>query len=261
MCGLAGIIDPRLSRESGDLLLTKMLASIRHRGPDNSSRWIDMPVLLGHNRLSIIDLGAEANQPMVSGDHVLVYNGELYNYVELRDELTKLGHSFRTRSDTEVLLVAYREWGDRCVSRFVGMWAFAIWNTRKQELFCSRDRFGIKPFYYIHEGDRFYFGSEYKPSSTLPCSPVGSISSRSGADCCLSCRLTGRKATSSVSRFSRNGAIWSSEMAASRYRNIGMSISPAGSTAPCKRSGSGSVTSSVTASGCTCGATSGWEEA
>jgi asparagine synthase (glutamine-hydrolysing) len=168
MCGLAGIIDPGLSREAGDLLLTKMLASIRHRGPDNSSRWIDMPVLLGHNRLSIIDLGAEANQPMVSGDHVLVYNGELYNYVELRDELTKLGHTFRTRSDTEVLLVAYREWGDRCVSRFVGMWAFAIWDTRKQELFCSRDRFGIKPFYYIHEGDRFYFGSEYKPLKYSP---------------------------------------------------------------------------------------------
>lgn len=168
MCGLAGIIDPRLSRETGDLLLSRMLASIRHRGPDNSSRWIDMPVLLGHNRLSIIDLGAEANQPMVSDDHVLVYNGELYNYVELREELMRLGHTFRTRSDTEVVLVAYREWGDRCVSRFVGMWAFAIWDRSKSELFCSRDRFGIKPFYYIHDGDRFYFGSEYKPLKYSP---------------------------------------------------------------------------------------------
>ncbi len=168
MCGLAGIIDATLSREEGDLLLTRMLASIRHRGPDNSSRWLDPPVLLGHNRLSIIALSDDANQPMVSGDLVLVYNGELYNYVELRAELTKLGHAFRTRSDTEVVLLAYRAWGPACVHRFMGMWAFAIWDRAHRELFCSRDRFGIKPFYYIHDGQRLYFGSEYKPLKHSP---------------------------------------------------------------------------------------------
>ncbi len=168
MCGLAGMIDSSLSREQGTALLTRMLQSIQHRGPDNSSRWIDLPVLLGHNRLSIIALSDDANQPMVSGNVVIVYNGEVYNYLELRDELMKKGHTFRTASDTEVVLMAYKEWGAECVKRFVGMWAFAIWDGTNRELFCSRDRFGIKPFYYIHDGDRFYFGSEYKPLKLSP---------------------------------------------------------------------------------------------
>ena len=168
MCGLAGMIDSTLGREQGDALLRRMLESIRHRGPDNSSRWIDMPVLLGHNRLSIIALTNDANQPMESGDLVIVYNGEVYNYLELRAELSRMGHTFRTESDTEVVLVAYRAWGPECVKRFVGMWAFAIWDRTNRELFCSRDRFGIKPFYYIHQGDRFYFGSEYKALKLSP---------------------------------------------------------------------------------------------
>jgi asparagine synthase (glutamine-hydrolysing) len=168
MCGLAGMIDPTLSREQGDALLGRMLRSIQHRGPDNSGRWIDGPVFLGHNRLSIIALTDDANQPMESGDLVIVYNGEVYNYLELRDELSREGHRFRTQSDTEVVLVAYRAWGPDCVKRFVGMWAFAIWDRAKRELFCSRDRFGIKPFYYIHQGGRFYFGSEYKPLKLSP---------------------------------------------------------------------------------------------
>ncbi len=168
MCGIAGMIDPALSHEQGDRLLNKMLQCIRHRGPDASGRWIDLPVLLGHNRLSIIDLTEDANQPMESGDLVIVYNGEVYNYIEIRDELIKKGHRFRTQSDTEVVLVAYREWGAECVKRFVGMWAFAIWDKANRELFCSRDRFGIKPFYYIHRGDRFYFASEYKPLKLSP---------------------------------------------------------------------------------------------
>jgi len=145
-----------------------MLDSIRHRGPDHSARWIDMPVLLGHNRLSIIDLGDQANQPMVYGDLVTVYNGEVYNYLEIRDELREKGYRFRTDSDTEVILAAYKEWGTECVAQFVGMWAFAIWDQTKGQLFCSRDRFGIKPFYYIHAGDKFYFGSEYKPLKLSP---------------------------------------------------------------------------------------------
>ena len=168
MCGIAGIIDSTLSRDRGDCLLKKMLESIRHRGPDNSSTWVDMPVLLGHNRLSIIDLTDAANQPMEFDDLVIVYNGEVYNYVEIRDELLKKGYRFKTESDTEVVLAAYKEWGSDCVNRFVGMWAFAIWDKKNKELFCSRDRFGIKPFYYIHQGNKFYFGSEYKPLKLSP---------------------------------------------------------------------------------------------
>jgi asparagine synthase (glutamine-hydrolysing) len=168
MCGIAGIIDPRLGREEGETLLEKMLHSIRHRGPDYSSSWVEMPVLLGHNRLSIIDLSDRANQPMIYDGLVIVYNGEVYNYLEIKEELEERGYKFRTTSDTEVILAAYREWGSDCVARFLGMWAFAIWDTAKKELFCSRDRFGIKPFYYIHAGDRFYFGSEYAPLKLSP---------------------------------------------------------------------------------------------
>jgi asparagine synthase (glutamine-hydrolysing) len=168
MCGIAGIIDPTLSRERGEVLLTAMLEPIRHRGPDHSGRWIDMPVLLGHNRLSIIDLSAAAHQPMEFGDLTIVYNGEVYNYLELRDELARKGYRFRTNSDTEVILAAYTEWGSACVTRFLGMWALAIWDKRRRELFCSRDRFGIKPFYYIDAGDRFYFGSEYRALRASP---------------------------------------------------------------------------------------------
>ncbi len=168
MCGIAGIVDPTLTLDQGERILGRMLQSIRHRGPDNSSTWIDMPVLLGHNRLSIIDLSEAANQPMEYEDLVIVYNGEVYNYIEIKDELIKKGRYFRTTSDTEVVLAAYKEWGADCVQRFVGMWAFAIWDKTKKQLFCSRDRFGIKPFYYIHLGDKFYFGSEYKPLKLSP---------------------------------------------------------------------------------------------
>jgi asparagine synthase (glutamine-hydrolysing) len=168
MCGIAGMIDPRLGREEGEALLGRMLRSIRHRGPDHSSSWVEMPMLLGHNRLSIIDLDDRANQPMVYDGLVIVYNGEVYNYLEIKQELQERGYKFDTTSDTEVILAAYREWGWDCVTRFVGMWAFAIWDTTKKELFCSRDRFGIKPFYYIHSGDRFYFGSEYTPLKLSP---------------------------------------------------------------------------------------------
>jgi asparagine synthase (glutamine-hydrolysing) len=168
MSGIAGMIDPTLCREQGEVLLTAMLESIRHRGPDHSASWIDMPVLLGHNRLSIIDPSASAHQPMEFGDLTIVYDGVVYNYPEIRDELTEKGYRFRTNSDTEVILAAYTEWGSDCVTRFAGMWALAIWNKQRRELFCSRDRFGIKPFYYIHAGHRFYFGSEYRPLKASP---------------------------------------------------------------------------------------------
>src|SRR5262245_19223897 len=119
MSGLAGMIDPALRREQGEVLLTAMLESIRHRGPDHSARWIHMPVLLGNNRLSITDRSPAAHQPMEFGDLTIVYDGEVYNYPEIRNELTKKGYRFRTNSDTEVILAAYTEWGSACVTRFV----------------------------------------------------------------------------------------------------------------------------------------------
>ncbi len=168
MCGIAGFIDSKLSKEVAEGTIAAMLKSIAHRGPDGSSTWVNMPVVFGHNRLSIIDLSDDGTQPMHYFDSAITYNGEIYNYIEVRDELIKKGYQFKTHSDTEVILAAYREYGSKCVDHFVGMWAFAIWDKLTGELFCSRDRFGIKPFYYILEGDRFYFGSEYKVLKQTP---------------------------------------------------------------------------------------------
>ena len=177
MCGIAGFIDPRLTSEKAKQLLDNMLAAIAHRGPDASSTWQDGPVALGHNRLSIIDLSNDGTQPMHGFGAVIVFNGEIYNYLELKKELEASGYEFRTKTDTEVVLASYHRYGQNCVSRFVGMWAFALWDPEKQELFCSRDRFGIKPFHYISKGGAFYFGSEYK---ALKYSPV--FSSRLNID-------------------------------------------------------------------------------
>ncbi len=162
MCGIAGFVDPSLSFESASNTISKMLQSISYRGPDARSEWIEMPVILGHNRLSILDLSKDGNQPMHFNETSIVFNGEIYNYIEIREVLKSKGYIFKTQSDTEVVLAAYQEYGTDCVKHFVGMWAFALWDKKKKELFCSRDRFGIKPFYYIAEGLKFYFGSEYK---------------------------------------------------------------------------------------------------
>jgi asparagine synthase (glutamine-hydrolysing) len=137
---------------------------ISYRGPDDFSVLVDGDLGLAHRRLSIIDLTSAGRQPMCNGDGSLwvVFNGEIYNYVELIDELKGLGHTFRTRTDTEVILHAYRQWGPDCVQRFNGMWAFAIWDQKSRKLFCSRDRFGIKPFYYSISDKHFIFGSEIK---------------------------------------------------------------------------------------------------
>jgi len=168
MCGIAGFIDHSLSADNSNLLIEQMLQSIAHRGPDNRSKWKDMPVVFGHNRLTIIDLSDAANQPMEYDNTCITYNGEIYNYIEIKKELEVKGYVFKTNSDTEVILAAYREWGTNCVKKFVGMWAFALWDKGNKTLFCSRDRFGIKPFYYIHSGAKFYFGSEYKPLKITP---------------------------------------------------------------------------------------------
>ena len=164
MCGIVAILDARgqpvLAPE-----LERVLATVRHRGPDGMGTWGEVEgVGLGHVRLAVIDLSRDSDQPFVSNDGTLVltYNGEIFNYVELRAELSGLGHTFRTRSDTEVLLAAYEEWGHDVCSHLNGMWAFAIYDVRKRELFCSRDRFGIKPLYHASVGERLLLASEVK---------------------------------------------------------------------------------------------------
>lgn len=168
MCGIAGFFNPSFSRAEADSLITKMLYVQKHRGPDFMDSYLDLPMVLGHNRLSIIDLSSEAHQPMAYNNSVMVLNGEIYNYRELRKELEICGHQFRTDSDTEVVLVAWEQWGEDCVNHFIGMWALALWDTQKKTLFCSRDRFGIKPFGYIHQGNQFFFASEYKALRKTP---------------------------------------------------------------------------------------------
>lgn len=168
MCGIAGFIDAQLSADVMRTMTFGMLKKIEHRGPEDSSVFIDGPVALGHNRLKIIDLSNEANQPFEYDDVVVAFNGEIYNYIEVKQTLAQKGFRFRTQGDTEVLCAAYKYWGEKCVEQFTGMWAFALWDKTQKKLFCSRDRFGIKPFYYYTRGEQLYFGSEYKALKTLP---------------------------------------------------------------------------------------------
>jgi asparagine synthase (glutamine-hydrolysing) len=157
VCGFVGGTDPSWNYAAA-------LAAIAHRGPDASELRLDGPVRVGFRRLSIIDLRPEANQPMLAADGAtwIVFNGEVYGYRELRRALIDLGHSFRTYSDTEVVLNAYLEWGEDFVDRIDGMFAIAIWDARAGELKLYRDRPGIKPLYYFYDGRRFAFASELK---------------------------------------------------------------------------------------------------
>ncbi|MGV8947225.1 MAG: asparagine synthase (glutamine-hydrolyzing) [Lutibacter sp.] len=159
MCGIAGIIG----KNASELVLDKMLLSQKHRGPDFTGKYVSEAIVLGHNRLSIIDLSEEAHQPFYSEDKrfVLVFNGEIYNYLELKETLKK-DFQFKTSSDTEVLLAAYIKWGKECLPKLNGMFSFAIWDTQEKKLFAARDRFGIKPFYYHFKNASFYFASEIK---------------------------------------------------------------------------------------------------
>jgi asparagine synthase (glutamine-hydrolysing) len=141
-----------------------MTTAVAHRGPDGQGFYTDGPLALGHRRLAIVDLSDDARQPMsyADGRYVIVYNGEVYNHLELRKELESVGFAFRSHSDTEVMLAAYARWGETCVSRFNGMWAFALHDRVRNVLFCSRDRFGVKPFYYVDTPTAFAFGSEIR---------------------------------------------------------------------------------------------------
>ncbi len=163
MCGIAGQYCYAGGRPDRGLLAA-MSERLAHRGPDGEGTHISGRTGLVHRRLAIIDLSPDGLQPMTNEDRTLwlVFNGEIYNFVELREELVHKGHTFYSKSDTEVILHAYEEWGHDCLARFNGMWAFALWDERKQELFCARDRFGIKPFYYTDAGGSFLFASEIK---------------------------------------------------------------------------------------------------
>src|SRR5579864_1260636 len=172
MCGIAGIVSidgtplPRLGPALG--VMDRLIA---HRGPDGHARWTSprRSVGLAHRRLAIIDLSAAAAQPMVGpGPTVITYNGEIYNYRELRQALAP-GWPFRSASDTECILAAYEKYGEACLDHLRGMFAFAIWDERRQRLFCARDRFGIKPFYYTVVGNALVFASEAK--ALLPFQP------------------------------------------------------------------------------------------
>lgn len=161
MCGISGIInlDHQTITEQS---VRKMMHKIKHRGPDDEGVFIDQHVGLGFVRLSILDLSPAGHQPMHSsdGELVIVFNGEIFNYIELREELKQKGHTFQTQTDTEVLLTAFKEWGPNCQHKFNGMWAFVIYNKKNKSLFISRDRYGIKPFYYTIQENKFYFASE-----------------------------------------------------------------------------------------------------
>lgn len=194
MCGIFGIWN--IHKQSVDMgFLLDSLNSIRHRGPDDegyllinsytqdvasclgpeSAAHVRLPriedvfnpqfdIAFGFRRLSILDLSPSGHQPMSNSDGSLwiVFNGEIYNYIELRAELQAQGYVFHTQTDTEVILNAYDAWGVECLNRFNGMWGFALFDKRKKRLFCARDRFGIKPFYYFFDGERFLFASEIK---------------------------------------------------------------------------------------------------
>lgn len=166
MCGIVGYVDYNgqpISQETFDRMMTLLI----HRGPDDQGKQFftnEFFVALGHTRLSIIDLSPAGHQPMTNDDGSLwiTYNGEIYNYKEIRKDLAKKGFRFKSKSDTEILLKSYEAWGEECLNRFNGMFAFAIWDSRKRELFAAKDRLGIKPFYYYHSGDRMIFASEIK---------------------------------------------------------------------------------------------------
>jgi len=162
MCGISGIIN-----KNNDCVGTKAIQDMNdliiHRGPDSEGYFFGDSFVFGHRRLSILDLSPAGHQPMnFQEKYVITYNGEVYNYIELKDELIQHGYTFKSETDTEVILASYDLWGEECVQRFNGMWAFAIYNKIEDLIFCSRDRFGVKPFFYSEVNNKFVFGSEIK---------------------------------------------------------------------------------------------------
>ena len=165
MCGIAGIYN--IDSKPVDLdILKKFTRSLAHRGPDGEGFFLnkDKNIGIGHRRLSVIDITNLSSQPMTYSDgrYVITYNGEIYNYLEIREELKSKGYNFRTNGDTEVVLISYIHWKEKCNFKFNGMWAFAIWDNLEKKLFLSRDRFGVKPLYYYKNNNSVFFASELK---------------------------------------------------------------------------------------------------
>lgn len=172
MCGIAGFVN--ISPGPGDVdVLRRMNDAIAHRGPDDHGFYVDERAALGHRRLSIIDV-AGGHQPMTNetGSLLIVYNGEIFNHSDLRPGLERAGHRYESHCDTETILHSYEEYGAECVTRFRGMFAFAIWDKERKRLFCARDRLGIKPLYYFWNGATFAFASEIKALLKHPCIPA-----------------------------------------------------------------------------------------
>ncbi|HUR20725.1 MAG TPA: hypothetical protein VMZ90_07945, partial [Vicinamibacterales bacterium] len=165
MCGIAGVVGRPGTPE---VIVRAMLQAMAHRGPDGAGVWSEpltsgRQLALGHRRLAILDLSDAGAQPMpdASGRFRLTHNGEIYNFLEVRAELQRLGVAFRSESDTEVIIEAYKQWGADCLSRFNGMFAFALYDSTAGTLFCARDRYGEKPFLFGFWPDGFAFASEY----------------------------------------------------------------------------------------------------
>ena len=169
MCGVAGILN-RGGEPVSPVVLRRMADAIAHRGPDGEGFAVHGPIGLAHRRLSIIDLTAAGHQPMATADgrYIISYNGEVYNFQELRLELEALGHRFRSRTDSEVVMNAWAEWGEAALRRFNGMFAFALWDQSERRLWLARDRYGVKPLYYARVGNAFLFGSEVKALMAYP---------------------------------------------------------------------------------------------
>ena len=164
MCGIVGFVD--WHKKSSEDVLKSMTTSIIHRGPDGGDQMLfsleNAQVGFGHRRLSIIDLTETGKQPMFFEHLCITYNGEIYNFDEIKTELKELGHHFVGHSDTEMVLHAYLQWGSNCLDKFIGMFAFVIYDRKNNELFCVRDRAGIKPFFYYYKDGVFLFASELK---------------------------------------------------------------------------------------------------
>ena len=169
MCGIVGLIHPDGTPVSS-VVLRNMTDAVAHRGPDGEGHWIEDNVGIGHRRLAIIDLTPSGHQPMISADqrYVLTYNGEIYNFRELRAELAGLGHHFRSMTDSEVVLYALMQWGTSALLKFNGMFALGLWDRKERSLLLARDRYGIKPLYYAQQGDGFAFASEQKAITAQP---------------------------------------------------------------------------------------------
>jgi asparagine synthase (glutamine-hydrolysing) len=169
MCGITGLINLK-GEPVSPVILKKMTDAIAHRGPDGEGQWIEDNIGIGHRRLAIIDRSPAGHQPMMSADHrfVLSYNGEIYNFRELRAALEAAGIWFRSRTDSEVVLYALAQWGKEALLKFNGMFALALWDRKERTLLLARDRYGIKPLYYAQQGQTFSFGSEQKAITAQP---------------------------------------------------------------------------------------------